>query len=230
MTTTKEPKAQAASLPTAALAYKFVTFENLMATDSILPGVVASQFSSWRPNLDIGWYYLGQGAEMKYGRSPTGIIVHALEPDALRDVVGWERIWEAPGVVPGAYYALWRGVPPNRDYVVVGGIFSNNKDWAEPDSEQTRGIMAIRRDLLVMDGTFEIWNDRDAGLIPPSLLQQALVWKTTGQTGASPSALILVNSYSAPPRDISFSLNRSKTLLIESATPQYQNLLPCSYC
>ncbi|KAF8869030.1 hypothetical protein CPB85DRAFT_1242003 [Mucidula mucida] len=223
-----EPKAQAESLPTAALAYKFATFENLMATDSILPGVVASQFSSWRSNLDIGWYYLGQGAEMNFGRSPTGIIVHALEPDALRDVVGWERIWEAPGVVPGAYYALWRGVPPNRDYVVVGGIFSNNKDWAEPDSEQTRGIMAIRRDLLVMDGTFEIWNDRDAGIFPPSLLQQASVWKTTGQTGASPSALIPVSSYSAPPRDISFSLDRSKTLLIESSTPQYQNLLPCS--
>ncbi len=72
MTTTKEPKAQAASLPTAALAYKFVTFENLMATDSILPGVVASQFSSWRPNrmsdvlnsvliLMVHWQWISAG-------------------------------------------------------------------------------------------------------------------------------------------------------------------------
>ncbi len=169
--------------------------------------------------VDIGWYYLGQGAESNWDHAPTGLIVKALEPDALSDIIGWERIWETRGVIEveprsviqGGDFALWRGVPPNEDYVVVGGIFSDNKDWAEPDSEQKRGIKAIRRDLLVMDDTFEIWNDGQRSPIT----KNGSVWKTLARTGVSPSALIPLNSYGAPPKDISFSLDRSKILLVD---------------
>ncbi|KAF8997238.1 hypothetical protein BDZ89DRAFT_1122487 [Hymenopellis radicata] len=210
-TVVNETKPQPQSLPTAALAYKYVTFVHKMTTGYYILG--NGPLSSWRPNLDIGWYYLGQGAESNWDQAPpTGIIVHALEPDALRDVVGWERVWDNAGM-EGPDFALWRGVPPNDDYVVVGGIFSENKGHAEPDSLQKRGIKAIRRDLLVMDATFPIWY---AAALPP-VLKGASVWKTLGvNLGASPSALIPVDSHSAPPRDISFSLDRNKTLLIES--------------
>ncbi|KAF9027317.1 hypothetical protein BDZ89DRAFT_1160851 [Hymenopellis radicata] len=172
-TVVNETKPQPAeTLPDAALAYKYVKFVNRMTTDWYPAG--STLLSSWRPNLDIGWYYLGQGAEVNSSQPPFGLIVHALEPDALRTSSGTD-------------YALWRGVPPNED--VVGGIFSTNKDRAEPDSEQRRGIKAIRRDLL-----------------------DASVWKTWGRSGPSPWALIPVNSNSAPPRDRSFSLDPNKTL------------------
>ncbi|KAF9027318.1 hypothetical protein BDZ89DRAFT_1113467 [Hymenopellis radicata] len=190
-TVVNETKPQPAeTLPDAALAYKYVKFVNRMTTDWYPAG--STLLSSWRPNLDIGWYYLGQGAEVNSSQPPFGLIVHALEPDALRDVVGWERVWDDAGKTwQGTDYALWRGVPPNED--VVGGIFSTNKDRAEPDSEQRRGIKAIRRDLLVMDDTFQIWS---AIPLPPAV-KDASVWKTWGR---------------APPRDRSFSLDPNKTL------------------
>ncbi|KAF8909608.1 FDS protein [Mucidula mucida] len=163
--------------------------------------------SVWRPNLDTDWYYLGQGAESNWDHAPLGIIIHALEPDALRDVVGWERVWDDAGSHKSTDFALWRGIPPNEDYVVVGGIFSTKPDWAEPDSEQKRGIKAIRRNLLVMDDTFQVWNDKGT-----HASKDGSVWKTWGHSGPSPWALIPMNSHSAPPRDVSFSLDPNKTM------------------
>ncbi|KAF8909592.1 hypothetical protein CPB85DRAFT_1307380 [Mucidula mucida] len=204
-TVSEEPQPQA--LPTQALAYKYVTFVNRMATDS---GSGASKdISVWRPNLDADWYYLGQGAESNWNNAPLGIVVHALEPDALRDVVGWERVWDDAGSHKGTDFALWRGIPPNDEYVVVGGIFSTNKGWAEPDYDQRRGIKAIRRNLLVTDDTFQVWNDKGT-----HAAKDGSVWKTWSRNGASPWALIPVKGYDAPPRDMSFSLDRSKTLLM----------------
>ncbi|KAF9027295.1 hypothetical protein BDZ89DRAFT_1066951 [Hymenopellis radicata] len=205
MQTAAVDEARPQSVPTAALAYKYVTFVNKMTTDS--GSGANTDLSVWRPNLDTDWYYLGQGAESNWSHAPFGIIVHALEPDALKDVVGWERVWDDAGSHKGTDFALWRGIPPNEDYVVVGGIFSTNPGWAEPNSEQKRGIKAIRRNLLVMDDTFQVWNDTGT-----HASKDGSVWKTYGRSGPSPWALIPRYSHSAPPRDESFSLDPNQTL------------------
>ncbi|KAF9027303.1 hypothetical protein BDZ89DRAFT_1134257 [Hymenopellis radicata] len=134
-TVVNEPKPQP-DLPAAALAYKYVTFVNRMTTHGY---PFATPLSSWRPDLDIGWYYLGQGAA--YGDNWTRLLTASLSKHWNLTLSGTSSVGSA--------------VPPNEDYVVVGGIFSDNEGYAEPDSEQKRGIKAIRRDLLVMDGTFQ---------------------------------------------------------------------------
>ncbi|KAF9021037.1 hypothetical protein BDZ89DRAFT_1071837 [Hymenopellis radicata] len=208
-------KAQVQNLPSAALAYKYVTFVNKMADDS--GSGAKTDISSWRPNLENGWYYLGQGAESNMSRAPQGIIVHALEDDALRDVASWEKVWDDAGSGKKRDYSLWRGVPPNDNYVVVGGIFSVNPGYAPPDSVQTRGIKAIRRDLLVFDDTFSVWNDAGTGA-----RKDGSAWKTWSRYGASPYALIPMLGHGAPPRDYSFSLDRSKTLEVKSSASAAQ--------
>ncbi|KAF8909604.1 hypothetical protein CPB85DRAFT_1562409 [Mucidula mucida] len=163
-------------------------------------------FSSWRPNLILAGTTSGK-AQWDWHKLLLASSSRT-RTDALRDVVGWERIWgDSQGV------CLWRGVPPNEDYVVVGGYSAPTKTRRSPTLSRS---VASRHseDLLVMDDTFKIWNDQ--GFFQSSL-QQASAWKTLGRTGASPSVLIPVASRSAPPRDISFSLDRSKTLLMESS-------------
>ncbi|KAF9027298.1 FDS protein [Hymenopellis radicata] len=189
-------EAQVQSLPTEPLAYKYVVFENKMADDG--GSGARTNMSSWRPNLESGWYYLGQGAESQTNRAPTGMIVHALEADALRDVSSWERVWDDAGSKKSRDFSLWRGVPPNDEYVV-------------PDSVQTGGIKAIRRDLVVFDDTFQVWNDAGS-----KANKNGSVWKTWSRYGASPYALIPMLGHGAPSRDRSFSLDRSKTLEIKS--------------
>ncbi|KAF9012897.1 hypothetical protein BDZ89DRAFT_1046905 [Hymenopellis radicata] len=197
-----DDQAQVQNLPSAALAYKYVTFVNKMADDS--GSGAKTDISSWRPNLDNGWYYLGQGAESNMSRAPQGIIVHALEDDALRDVASWEKVWDDAGSGKKRDYSLWRGVPPNDNYVVVGGY-------------STRGIKAIRRDLLVFDDTFSVWNDAGTGA-----RKDGSAWKTWSRYGASPYALIPMLGHGAPPRDYSFSLDRSKTLEVKSSASAAQ--------
>ncbi|KAF8869031.1 hypothetical protein CPB85DRAFT_1447424 [Mucidula mucida] len=93
----EQPHAQ---LPTAALAYKRVTFVNEMDSTSgplDLP-TTALKMATWRPTLEGGWYYLGQDASSYYTwppsipgkKPPSGVIVHSLEEDALKDVTSWE--------------------------------------------------------------------------------------------------------------------------------------------
>ncbi|KAF9028486.1 hypothetical protein BDZ89DRAFT_1254571, partial [Hymenopellis radicata] len=136
---------------------------------------------------------------------PQGIIVHTVEDDALRDVASSELVWDDTGSNNKREYALWCGVPPNDNYVVIGGRFSVDPYYAPPDSVQTRRIKAIRRDLVVFDDTFSVRND--AGWAR----KDGSAWKTWCGSGASPYALIPMLGHGAPPRDYSFSLDRSKS-------------------
>ncbi|KAF8873293.1 hypothetical protein CPB85DRAFT_1444732 [Mucidula mucida] len=51
-----------------------------------------ADISVWRPNLETGWFYLGQGAFNNMNVAPTGVIVSALESNALQDVASWELV------------------------------------------------------------------------------------------------------------------------------------------
>ncbi|KAF9012916.1 hypothetical protein BDZ89DRAFT_1142743 [Hymenopellis radicata] len=51
-------KAQVQNVPSAALVYKYVRFSNKMADDS--GSGAKTDLSSWRPDLESDWYYLGK--------------------------------------------------------------------------------------------------------------------------------------------------------------------------
>ncbi len=42
--------------------------------------------------VETGWFYLGQGAFNNMNVAPTGVIVSALESNALQDVASWELV------------------------------------------------------------------------------------------------------------------------------------------
>ncbi|KAF9027301.1 hypothetical protein BDZ89DRAFT_1066963 [Hymenopellis radicata] len=190
------------SLPTAALAYKRVIFVNKVTDDA---GSGGTGISVWRPNLENGWFYLGQGTDSQ-NFAPFGVIVSALETDALRDVDSWERVWTDAGSGSPRDYSLWRGVPQTR-------TTSTNAEWAPPDSAQTYGIKAIRRDLLVSDATAKVWDESGTGAT-----NEASVWETVGLSGIRTGAMIPMPSHNKPPQDVGLSLDRDKVLQITSSS------------
>ena len=135
-----------------------------------------------------------------------------LAPDVLRDVASWELVWDDTGSNDHNDYALWRGVPPNSDYVVIGGIFSNTKNHAPPKDDETRGIKAIRKDLLVMGAVKWVWNDGGSGSD-----RDGSVW-TCGWVDnpradhVYPQVIIPMPNYNSPPADKVWALDRSKVI------------------
>ncbi|KAF9027288.1 FDS protein [Hymenopellis radicata] len=192
------------SLPTAALAYKRVTFVNKMADNSGSGAWI--DISVWRPNLENGWFYLGQGASI-VNDAPPGVIVSALESDALRDVASWEPVWNDAGSESPRDYSLWRGVPPNSDYAVLGGIFSTNPGWAPPDSAQTYGIKAIRRDLLTSGPTVKIWDESGTGAI-----NEGSMWEVGSTKDVQTTMMIPMPSHLPPPQDVALALDPNQVL------------------
>ncbi|KAF8909607.1 hypothetical protein CPB85DRAFT_744245 [Mucidula mucida] len=95
-------------------------------------------------------------AEHQLRRSPDEHHRNPLDADAVADVAGWEKVWDDAGSGKQRDYSLWRGVAANDNYLVIGGIFSTNEGYAPPTEEQTRGIRAIRKDLVVMDTS--VWS------------------------------------------------------------------------
>ncbi|KAJ7486770.1 FDS protein [Mycena latifolia] len=187
----------------AALLCKDVVFSEKMADNS---GYGAkTNLASWRPILPVGWFYLGQSATRDWSSAPSGLIFRPLAPDALRDIVAWERVWDSAGSDNQKDLALWRGVPPDPGYVVVGGILSTNPGFAPPTAEQTRGIRAIRRDLVVIDTTTKVWDNEGSGA-----KQDGSIWQTSGARGVEVNALIPVGSHDAPVEAQALSLNQYK--------------------
>ncbi|KAF8127496.1 hypothetical protein K438DRAFT_1527144, partial [Mycena galopus ATCC 62051] len=140
---------------------KYVVFSQKMADDA--GSGARTNLASWRPSLEPGWFYLGQASGNAYNMPPAGVVVQELHPGALADVVRWEKVWDDAGSKKPGDYSLWRGVPPSPDYVVLGGIFSNNRGYAPPTAEQTHGIKAVRREYVVSDMTTKVWNDAGSG-------------------------------------------------------------------
>ncbi|KAJ7500837.1 FDS protein [Mycena galericulata] len=187
----------------AALAYKRVTFEHKMADDA--GSGAKTDLATWAPILEEGWYYLGQSPTANHTTPPTGIIIQAKDPKAVVEVAAWEPIWDDAGSGKKKDYALWRGIAPSADYIVLGGIFSTNPGYAPPDATQARGIVAVRGDLVVPDDTKLVWTDAGS-----KARKDGSVWTTAGTNGISPNVLIPVLGHSAPFPDRTFSLNPAK--------------------
>lgn len=72
----------------------------------------------------------------------SGLIVKAIEPSALDDVLDWEPVFID---IEGRQFSTWRGIARDN-YVVVGHFFVTGTE--KPTKEQTIGIKAIRKDLI----------------------------------------------------------------------------------
>lgn len=72
------------------------------------------------------------------------------------------KVWDNAGSKSSHDLALWRGVSSSED-IVGGGIFSVNPGHAYLTAEQTAGIVAIHKTLLVEDDTTQMWNDAGTG-------------------------------------------------------------------
>ncbi|KAF9019804.1 FDS protein [Hymenopellis radicata] len=184
-------------LPTAALAYKTVTFRNMMAHDG--GSDADNDLQVWRPDLPSDWSYLGQSWSTN-DTAPNAIIVRALETDALRDITSWERVWADVGSGKSWNFALWRGIPPTTTTPKSGG-------YPAPEWIQKNGIKAIRRDLVVEDSVYWVWDDNGVGAD-----RGGSVWRTRGSNGISPNVIIPIEGHGQAPQDICFSLNRSKVI------------------
>ncbi|KAH9474260.1 hypothetical protein JR316_0013423 [Psilocybe cubensis] len=104
----------------------------------------------YTPRLPLGenWAYLGQVARKRDGEIPdhSGMILLAKDgSDPLGDIVDWEPVMHGIHPTP---FSSWRGIPADPERYVSGGDFfvlGMNK----PTPEQTAGIKAIRRDLIL---------------------------------------------------------------------------------
>ncbi|KAJ7791539.1 hypothetical protein B0H14DRAFT_2395548 [Mycena olivaceomarginata] len=181
------------------LVYKRIAFTKKMAEDRGSGAEI--DLSSWSPTLEEGWYYLGESPSIvhRYTTAPTSIVVCPMQPDAVRPIVTWERVWNYRN------YALWRGVAPGENYIVVGGIFTNSGN-SPPDGHQKDRIVALRRDLVVMDDVTLLWTNAGS-----QATADGSVWKAIGMGGnIEPNVLIPTLGHNAPPRDQSICLNKDK--------------------
>ncbi|EGO01016.1 hypothetical protein SERLA73DRAFT_179046 [Serpula lacrymans var. lacrymans S7.3] len=101
--------------------------------------------TSFKPDLPPDYYYLGPVATSDSVADQNGLIVKALDASALADVVGWKKVGPNNEPEPPPPFSTWRGTAP-EGYIVVGDFFVTGN--SEPTPEQTKGIKAIRKDLV----------------------------------------------------------------------------------
>ena len=143
-----------------------------------------------------GWYYLGPAATNSGNTPGTGIIVRELEPDVLVDVADWIQVWNDAGSGKSTDYALWRGVGPTIDYIVVDGFFTRSHD--KPTAQDARGIKAIHR--LALHNTApanQIWTDQGSGAD-----QDGAIWGISSIDVVPTGAFVPVRGYNNPPQEV----------------------------
>jgi hypothetical protein len=157
---------------------------------------------------DYEWFYLGQVVSSSYDEIPNSLLVASVD-GGLAPVSRWEKIWDNSGSGSARDFALWRGVSDDPNYVVMGGILSTNAGHAPPTAEQTDGIMAIHRDIVMEDTTDQVWTDAGTGAT-----QDGSVWKTNGIYGQIASLMIPVKGHASPPQNESYSLNPNQLTFV----------------
>lgn len=195
--------------------FKYETFTELIDNDSGSGAYL--DLATWRPNrkffwplihgrsvwftdtttqiVSDGWYYLGPAATNSSSVPGTGIVVRELESDVLLDVDDWIQVWNDAGSGKSTDFALWRGVGPSSNYIVVGGFFTRSHN--KPTAEQTRGIKAIHKDALRdTSAAVQIWTDHGS-----SAAADGAVWTISNSGVFATGAFIPVKGYNNPPED-----------------------------
>jgi hypothetical protein len=105
-------------------------------------------------------------------------------------------VWNDAGSRKPTDYALWRGVGPSLDYVVVGGFFTRSHN--KPTAEEARGIKAIHRRALhnTAPGS-QIWTDKGSGA-----KEDGAVWSISPFGVVPTGAFVPVRGYDNPPQEL----------------------------
>ena len=143
-----------------------------------------------------GWYYLGPAATNSDGTPGTGIVVRELEPGMLVDVADWIQVWNSAGNSGSADFALWRGMGPTPDYVVVGGFFT--RSFNKPTTQEARGIKAIHKLALHnAEPGRRIWTDEGW-----TAKENVAVWGISSSGVVPTGAFVPVKGRNNPPREL----------------------------
>lgn len=178
--------------------YRTVTFEQLINNDS--GSGAKTNLSTWRPDLSEGWYYLGPAATNSDNTPGTGIVVRELEPGVLVDVADWIEVWNDSGSHNKTDFALWRGVGPTLDYLVVGGFFTRSHN--KPTADEAKGIKAIHNLALQNTGPgSQIWTDDGS-----KASQDGAIWGISSIDVVPSGAFVPVVGYNNPPQEL-YGLN-----------------------
>jgi hypothetical protein len=150
--------------------------------------------------VEDDWFYLGPAATNNSKHPGRGTIIQEIIPGTLVDVAGWEKVWSDVGSGNSTAFALWRGIPPSPDYVAVCSFFTRTHE--PPSAEQSKGIKAIRRDVVVTGfGDPEIWTDKGTGARP-----DGAAWEVSGQGSLrriETGAFVAVGEHNSRPVDVS---------------------------
>ena len=143
-----------------------------------------------------GWFYLGPAATNSSNAPGTGVVVRELEPGVLVDVADWIQVWNDAGSGTSTDFALWRGVGPTPDYVVVGGFFTRSHN--KPSLEEARGIKAIHKLALRNTGPgSQIWTDKGSGAD-----EDGAIWSISTLGVVPTGAFVPVRGYDSPPQEL----------------------------
>lgn len=150
-----------------------------------------------------GWFYLGPAVTNSSAKPGAGVIVKELEQGILVDVKDWEQVWNDNGSSNNEDYSLWRGVPPDPKYVVVGGSFVCS--FTKPSAEVQSAKAVLREVLATATHGEEIWTDDGSGAE-----RDGALWSiaTIGDTSLATGAFVPVEGYGNPPSEV-FALDRS---------------------
>ncbi|EDR03514.1 uncharacterized protein LACBIDRAFT_191523 [Laccaria bicolor S238N-H82] len=174
--------------------YQTVTFKQLIYNDS--GSGADTDLATWRPDLSEGWYYLGPAATNNSNTPGTGIVVRELEPGVLVDVADWTQVWNDTGSHNKTDFALWRGVGPTLDYVVVGGFFTRSHN--KPTTDEAKGIKAIHKSALHSTGPgSQIWTDKGS-----KAKEDGAIWGISTIDVVPTGAFVPVAGYNNPPQEL----------------------------
>ena len=143
-----------------------------------------------------GWYYLGPAATNNDNTPGTEIVVRELEPGVLVDVADWIQVWNDTGSHKKTDFALWRGVGPSPDYVVVGGFFT--RSHKKPTAQEAKGIKAIHK--LALHNTApgsQVWTDKGS-----KAKEDGAIWGISSFGVVPTGAFVPVKGYNNPPQEL----------------------------
>lgn len=123
--------------------------------------------SFWWPKVSGGFRALGHYANKGYDAPESPMIaVKAIQPDALKEPVGWELVWDDAGSGADDDGSIWIPVAP-RGYSALGMFVQPGHSTAERMLEvysKKWPVACVRSDLVTGANVSDlIWNDAGSG-------------------------------------------------------------------
>lgn len=156
---------------------------------------------------------MGPSCTDNYDVGGSGIIVQELEPGVLVDIDQWRPVWNDEGSGKSDDFALWNGVnsfgPPGEEYIALSSLLT--RYWHKPTAEDTQGIKAVRRDVVVtIQPHAQVWTDKGTGAP-----EDGAVWTISAKLNrdaVETGAFVAVSGFDNPPSPV-YGLDLSRVIL-----------------